>query len=188
MFYISKLDHTLPLPPHLLSLPLAAAIKEELENKFLDKVIANLGLCISVYDIQSIEGGFIFPGDGCSTYKVIFRLIMFRPFIGEIITGKVEESNATGLRLSLGFFSDIYVPSNLLRQPCRLGEDGLWIWTYGDDELPIDVDEKICFRVNGIRYPPIPYEQDENAKPYAPMEIIADIDEDGLGMVAWWQD
>ena len=34
------------------------------------KVIANLGLCISVYDITSIDGGFVFPGDGASTYTV----------------------------------------------------------------------------------------------------------------------
>jgi len=34
------------------------------------QVIANLGLCVSVYDIRSIEGGSIHPGEGCSTYKV----------------------------------------------------------------------------------------------------------------------
>ena len=34
------------------------------------KVLANLGLCISVYDIRSIDGGFVFPGDGASTYTV----------------------------------------------------------------------------------------------------------------------
>lgn len=34
------------------------------------KVIANLGLCISVYDIRSITGGFIFPSEGSATYTV----------------------------------------------------------------------------------------------------------------------
>lgn len=34
------------------------------------KVIANLGLCVSVYDIRSIKGGFIFPGEGSATYTV----------------------------------------------------------------------------------------------------------------------
>lgn len=41
------------------------------------KVISSLGLCISVYDIQSIEGGFIFPGDGSSTYKVHVFFFIF---------------------------------------------------------------------------------------------------------------
>ena len=30
--------------------------------------------------------------------QVVFRLIMFRPFVGEIIAANVKESNATGLR------------------------------------------------------------------------------------------
>ncbi|MBA0579546.1 hypothetical protein Gorai_021799, partial [Gossypium raimondii] len=91
------IEHTLRLPPHILHLPVDEAIKSELETLFLDKVIAKLGLCISVYDIRSIKGGFIFPGDGASTYTVEFRLIVFRPFIGEIIVAKLKESDASGL-------------------------------------------------------------------------------------------
>ncbi|KAJ9695976.1 hypothetical protein PVL29_008305 [Vitis rotundifolia] len=119
MFYLSLIEHTLRLPPHLLDLPLNEAIKGELESLFLDKVIANLGLCISVYDIRSIDGGFVFPGDGASTYTVEFRLVMFRPFVGEIITAKLKESNANGLRLSPGFFDDIYIPIHLMPNSCH---------------------------------------------------------------------
>ncbi|GKC42892.1 DNA-directed RNA polymerase III subunit RPC8 [Tanacetum coccineum] len=60
MFNLTKLEHTL-------SLSLKEAVKGELESLFFDKVIANLGLCISVYDIESIYGGFIFANEiGCT--------------------------------------------------------------------------------------------------------------------------
>lgn len=85
------------LPPRLLNLPLQDAIKEELQNIFLDKVISKLGLCISIYDIRKIDGGFISPGEGASTYTVEFRMIVFRPFVGEIISAKLKESTADGL-------------------------------------------------------------------------------------------
>lgn len=88
MFVLSQIEHNLPMPPHLLNRPLADAIKAELERLFLDKVVANLGLCVSVYDIRSVEGGFIFPGEGCSTYKVSFRLLMFRPLLGRFLLGR----------------------------------------------------------------------------------------------------
>nr|GEX27124.1 DNA-directed RNA polymerase III subunit RPC8 [Tanacetum cinerariifolium] len=61
MFNLTKLEHTL-------SLSLEEAVKVELESIFFDKVIANLGLCISVYDIESIYGGFIFANEGAPTY------------------------------------------------------------------------------------------------------------------------
>lgn len=69
MFYLSRIEHTLRLPPHLLSLRLEDAVRGELEKLFLDKVIANLGLCISVHTIQSIKDGFILPNDGHPTFR-----------------------------------------------------------------------------------------------------------------------
>ncbi|KAJ0051829.1 hypothetical protein Pint_03195 [Pistacia integerrima] len=177
MFYLSKIEHTLRLPPHLLSRPLDEAIKLELENIFLDKVVANLGLCISVYDIFKIEGGFIFPGEGASTYTVEFRLVVFRPFVGEIIAAKLKESDANGLRLSLGFFDDIYIPSHLLPSPSRSEPDPdkrydvRWIWEFGDTKYLIDGIDEIKFRVLSVKYPPIPIEQPEGSKPFAPMVV-----------------
>lgn len=186
MFFLSLLEHNLPVPPHLLNHPLLDAVNDELERLFLDKVISNLGLCISVYDIQSIEGGFIFPGDGSSTYKVMFRLVMFRPFVGEILSGRIEKSSAHGLRLSLGFFNDIYVPVHLLQQPCKLGPGDIWIWQHECGELTLDLDEEVHFRVADVKYPSIPIEQKEDEEPFAPMEIIGDIYGDGLGLLSWW--
>ncbi|XP_034707921.1 uncharacterized protein LOC117931133 isoform X3 [Vitis riparia] len=83
MFFLSLIEHTLRLSPHLLDLPLSEAIKGELESLFLDKVVANLGLCIFVNDIRSIDGGFVFPG-------VEFRLVMFGLFVEDIITAKLK--------------------------------------------------------------------------------------------------
>lgn len=173
MFCLSKIEHTLRLPPHLLDRPLHVAIKGELENLFLDKVIADLGLCISVYDILNIEGGSIFAGDGASTYTVLFRLIMFRPFVGEVIAATLKESDANGLRLSLGFFDDIYVPAHLMPNPSRLEVDPVdstfsWVWEYEGQSFPIDGTDEIRFRVFSIKYPPIPVEEE---KPEIPSSV-----------------
>ncbi|KAL2954084.1 hypothetical protein AAZX31_19G202000 [Glycine max] len=157
MFYLSKIEHELPLPPSRLVLPIREAIHMELEKLFLDKVIANLGLCISVYDIRSIDGGFIFPGDGAPTYTVVFNLIMFRPFEKEIITARLLSSDADGLRLTIGFYDDIYIPASRLPDPNhfvetepkkRVSSDqestanpsskkGMWYWDYDEQEYPI---------------------------------------------------
>ncbi|CAK9150055.1 unnamed protein product [Ilex paraguariensis] len=148
MFYLSEMEHTIRLPPHFLHLPLKEAIKEQLEGLFLDKVISKLGLCLSVYDIQSIDGGFIFPGEGSPTYTVRFRMIMFRPFVGEVIGAKLKESGSNGVRLSLGFFDDIYVPIDLMPKPSHCEPDPenknqvRWIWEFNGDNYPIDgIDE-----------------------------------------------
>ncbi|PON37999.1 RNA polymerase Rpb [Parasponia andersonii] len=194
MFNLSRLEHTFRVPPDLLSRPIAEAIKGELEKLFLDKVIPNLGLCISVYDIRSIEGGFILPSEGAATYTVVFTMIMFRPFVGEIIGAKLKDSDANGLRLSLGFFYDIYVPANLLPQPSRHEPDPrkrgrvTWIWDYDGQDFVIDWQDEIRFQVRSVSYPPIPIEQPKESKPFAPMVITGSLDFDGSGPVSWWTD
>ncbi|XP_010542701.1 PREDICTED: DNA-directed RNA polymerase III subunit RPC8 [Tarenaya hassleriana] len=192
MFYLSELEHTLRVPPHLLNLPVEDAIKSVLESIFLDKVVAKLGLCVSVYDIQSIKGGFVFPGDGAASYTVVFRMVVFRPFVGEIIVAKLKESDADGLRLTLGFFEDIYVPSPLLPAPNRFEADPCnrnqmrWVWEYDGQDYVIDDSFKIKFRVENVTYPAVPIERPEQSKPFAPMVITGLIDGDGLGPVSWW--
>ncbi|KAK4780279.1 hypothetical protein SAY87_016385 [Trapa incisa] len=203
MFSLSLVEHTLRLPPHLLSLPLEKAVKHELDELFLDKVVPKLGLCVSVYEIKNITGGFIFPGDGAPTYTVKCRLVIFRPFVGEIIDAKLKDYDENGLRLSLGFFDDIYVPSILLPSPSNFKPDPenknrrRWVWEYGDandgeqtsgDRFPIEeIGETIRFRVQSINYPSIPLEQPNNSKPFAPMVITGSLDNDGLGPISWWE-
>ena len=36
----------------------------------MTKIIVNLGLCISVYDMRSIDGGFVFPRDGVLLFLI----------------------------------------------------------------------------------------------------------------------
>ncbi|KAF7837466.1 DNA-directed RNA polymerase III subunit RPC8 [Senna tora] len=178
MFYLSRIEHTLHIPPHLLSLPIQEAVHKELEKLFLDKVVANLGLCVSVYDIRSIEGGFIFPGEGAATYMVVFTLIMFRPFVGEIIAAKLLASDSDGLRLSLGFFDDIYVPAHHMPNPSHFE---------GEPKNSCHCGQ-IKFRVQSVSYPSIPVEQPNESKPFAPMVVTGSLDHDGLGPVSWWYD
>ena len=62
------------------------------------QVLQDIGLCIAMHDIISASEGFIHHGDGCSYVTVHFRMVIFRPFVGEIITGKIRSSSQEGVR------------------------------------------------------------------------------------------
>lgn len=36
----------------------------------LQQVLKDLGLCVTLYDIKNIDGGFVFPGDGAPHFTV----------------------------------------------------------------------------------------------------------------------
>jgi DNA-directed RNA polymerase III subunit RPC8 len=58
-----------------------------------DKVVPKIGLVICVYDILDIQGGFVYPSDGAAIYDVKFRLVVFLPFIGEVLVGRLASSS-----------------------------------------------------------------------------------------------
>lgn len=90
MFIITHIeDQIRVLPADLTKAPLEA-VTAVIEQRFLDKVIPNLGLVVTIYDVLHIEGGFVYPNDGAAFFKVQFRLVVFRPFVGEILVGKLK--------------------------------------------------------------------------------------------------
>jgi len=54
-----------------------ACLEDSNNCVYFSQVIKDLGLCISVYDIQALEGGFVFAGDGAPTYTVRIIISFF---------------------------------------------------------------------------------------------------------------
>ena len=121
--------------------------------------------------------GKIYPGDGASHNEggdagellvaVEFRMIMFRPVEGEVLVGKVLSSNRHGIRVTLEFLEDVWIPSYNRRRLLvisKLVQEGsvydpvkrVWIWHYDDGEQQLDFvienGELIRFRVVALQY------------------------------------
>eukprot|EP00884_Botryococcus_braunii_P010660 jgi/Botrbrau1/19596/Bobra.0035s0074.1 len=102
MFRLSTIEHTVRVPPSDFERPTLEAVTEIIEHTFLDKVIENLGLAITIYDILDIKGGMIYPRDGAAHFQVTFRLVFFLPFVGEVLRGTVSHCDSEGVKLSPG--------------------------------------------------------------------------------------
>lgn len=68
-----------------------------------------MGLCIALHDILSMEDSFIFPGDGAAHTKVRFRYVVFRPFMEEVLVGKIRSCSPEGVHGKLGDF-ELFMP------------------------------------------------------------------------------
>ncbi|CAM9577054.1 unnamed protein product [Discosporangium mesarthrocarpum] len=133
MFVLTTIRDTVKVPPVDFDKKQVPMLTQQIEAKFSNKVIMNVGMCICLYDYESIGDPYIYPSDGSAHYKVQFRLLVFRPFVGEILGGKVVSCTREGIRVSLDFFSDVTVPKNLLQSPSFFTQ-GEWIWSYTDPD------------------------------------------------------
>ena len=200
MFVLAEMKDIVRIPPWKFKKKLNDTITDELNRKLANKVYLNVGLCIALNDITKIDESYIFPGDGASHTKVIFRYIIFRPFMEEIITGKIRSCNTNGVHVTLGFFEDIIIPPNKLQHPSRFDQgEQLWVWEYLDGsgvkhDLFMDVGEVIRFRVINETFteslpssnPHKNKEPTEKTEIVSPYTLEATIDEPGLGLLSWW--
>ncbi|CAO3643794.1 unnamed protein product [Cunninghamella blakesleeana] len=209
MFILSEIEDTVKIVPNNFGKNDNNAITDALNEKYANKVVQEVGLCICVYDILSTSEGFILYLDGCSYVKVTFRLTVFRPFIGEILTGRIKSCSPQGIRVSMGFFDDIHIPGATLQTNSEFDPaEQVWVWKYEGQKMYMDIDEPIRFRVlretftdtTPTNHPSsnTPGRRQSVADLTASNDLIANstkippyaltctIQEDGLGLLSWW--
>ncbi|KFB51302.1 AGAP012122-PA-like protein [Anopheles sinensis] len=215
MFVLAELKDNVRIAPELFGLKLPEAVRDEINRKLANKVLLNVGLCIALKDIVKLGDSIILPGDGASHTEVNFRYIVFRPMIGDVITGKIRSCSREGVHITLGFFDDILIPPSALQHPSRYEEaEQAWVWEYPledgkSHDLYMDIGESIKFRVSGEVFeesspvgPPDQEVPSGAAGPSSsgagtsgttpqdanktPYRIVAAINESGLGLLSWW--
>mmetsp|Transcript_8831 Transcript_8831/g.23928 ORF Transcript_8831/g.23928 Transcript_8831/m.23928 type:complete len:218 (+) Transcript_8831:180-833(+) len=188
MFQLVDISDTCRVDPDLFNKPMKEAVSESISERYVDKVIDGVGLAIMLYEVYEISEGFVYHGDGGAHVDVTFRLLVFRPFSGELLQGYILESNAERVRLTTQFFDDIFVPRSLLQQPSEYDEaEHVWVWSYGENQLYLDAeDEKGQLQPLLFRVVEVEFNSRDPSKP--PMMIKASMKEDGLGLMSWWEE
>ncbi len=139
MFVITTIADTICIPPSMFYKPTLTSVHTEIDKKYPNRVIMDVGLVICRYgDVLQIGDGVCVPGDGNAHHEVVFRLVVFQPFVEEVCVGVIDSCTDEGIYVRMGeFFYDIFIPAYWMLRPSAFDkESGLWVWTpdYGEDE------------------------------------------------------
>ncbi|SCU97883.1 LAMI_0F11914g1_1 [Lachancea mirantina] len=210
MFILSKISDLVRVPPDEFHRSTKSAVVHQLNKKFSNRIIPHVGLCITVFDVLAVDEGQLKPGDGASYINTTFRALVFKPFVGEIITGWISQCTAEGIKVSLlGVFDDVFIPQKMLFEGCFFSpDDSAWVWPMDEEtKLYFDVNEKIRFRVEQEVFvdvkPKSPKEREieeqeqqeaqaagtQSAKKDTPpaYALLGSCQTDGMGLVGWWE-
>jgi len=161
MFQLAILEDKLICTPDQINRDPFEVLVEQIELKFVNKVIINVGLGIAFYDFVTVGDPYLYPGAGSAIRLVRFRLVIFKPFISEIVVGRISSLNKDEVRVSLDFFEDIVIPNSQLQQPSVFDpQERRWTWTYEESEgedgsplqLTLDVGDQVRFKVRSITF------------------------------------
>ncbi|TYZ64823.1 hypothetical protein PybrP1_004957 [[Pythium] brassicae (nom. inval.)] len=201
MFVLTRISDVIPVSPELFDADYTKVLVEEIDRKYANKVVADVGLCITLYDFVHIGDAFVHPADGTSHSQVEFRMVVFRPFVGEVLKGRIVSCTDEHIRVSMDFVQDIIIPSYALQTPSYFDTaERLWVWKYseGQEKFYMDLHEEIRFRASDKAVAEGDMRQslarrrsssvdlsDTDPTPSA-IHILGTIDEDGLGLTSWW--
>lgn len=210
MFILSEISDLVQVKPEYFDIDLKKALIREINNKYANKVIPNLGLGVTVWDLLDVQNGLLRPSDGSVYYKVVMRLVVFKPFVGEVLIGWIDSSTEQGIKVKTDFFDEIFIPKDMLFEGCYWKpHENLWVWRTdpedSESDVYFDINEKIQFRVEEEIFTnikptgPLLEEEDEEedeeiakkkeqekAATPPPYAVIASCQNEGMGAISWW--
>ncbi|KAI6660334.1 hypothetical protein LOD99_13922 [Oopsacas minuta] len=194
MFQLVHMRDVIMIPPHRLGWELTKHLRDQLAIKYGNKVIYNIGLVIALFDILDMTEPVVLPGQPDVIITLEFRVIVFRPFIGEVLNGHVFKSTHEGVHVHVDFFHDILITQDCLPQDSVWQEnEQVWVWKYkvedNTHDLYIDKGEPIRFSITKEKFVDIAVDkkgQDDNKETELPYKLYAQITDPGLGLLTWW--
>ena len=64
MFLLTIIEDKIKIPPELFHLDQTNVLIAQIEKSYVNKVIPEVGLCISFFDFESIGDPFVYPAEG----------------------------------------------------------------------------------------------------------------------------
>ncbi|KAI6006688.1 RNA polymerase Rpb7 [Pisolithus orientalis] len=197
MFVLSTIKDTIPVLPANFGVDTEEALINEINKKYANRVLHDVGLCICLFDLAEAGEGKVRYGDGCHWYKVKFRS-------GRVILAKVKSSDEDGIRLSR------YVPSTpTLTASYSDPNERAHFWlpdseattahelleSLTAERMYVDQGDIVRVRVEADEFyddepgPPkatdgVAVKREARRPPYT---ITCSIAEQGLGPVSWWK-
>ncbi|CBX95820.1 hypothetical protein IAQ61_004655 [Plenodomus lingam] len=194
MFILTTIQDLIQIAPQDFKKPSDQAIKDVVNDKYSNKIVPGIGLCICMWDLLSASEGLIGHGTGLVNVNIEFRMAVFRPFRGEIIYGRIKSSSPEGIIIDLDFTSEIFIPyQNLFENSSFDQAESVWVWNSDGTELFFDKGEPVLFRVEQeewIDQRPTIVQKDEDGNVIeergTAWRIIGSMNQAGLGPTLWW--
>ncbi|RKU41171.1 DNA-directed RNA polymerase III subunit rpc25 [Coniochaeta pulveracea] len=196
MFILTKVADLVQITPSDFKKSSIDAIHDNINAKYANKVIQKIGLCICLWDVLWASEGLIGHGTGLVNVNVEFRIVVFRPFKGEVLQGRITSGTQAGVHIRLDFFDDVFIPaSDMPDEAVFEPSEGLWVWRDEDQTMYYDTHEMVRFQVLTEEWhdqtptgPEGLIEEESGGRPIPPYRITGSMKGSGLGCCLWWDE
>lgn len=102
MYKLVELEDMVRIPPALFKLSPHEAAVEVLREKYEGRILRDIGLAITILDVNIDPVGVLVPGDGATYHRVRAKVLVFAPEPQEVVEGEVTVVAEYGIEVRLG--------------------------------------------------------------------------------------
>lgn len=102
MFYKVELKDHIRVSPMYFGLDLKESVTKSIKLKYDGLIDADLGVVIDVIGVKEVGEGVVIAGDGAGYYETTFEVMVFRPELQEVISGKIKDIADFGAFITMG--------------------------------------------------------------------------------------
>jgi DNA-directed RNA polymerase III subunit RPC8 len=77
MFTVVRIKDAIPVPACELDKPRPLAVANQIELKYSNRVIADVGLCVCLHEILELKDGLIYVSDSSVHIRAEFTLVIY---------------------------------------------------------------------------------------------------------------
>ena len=98
MFIVCEIKNDIRVSPENRRSDFKNVLENEINRMYANKVVMKLGLIIALYEIIQFADSYVVPVDGTSVTPVHFSVIVFRPSLSSLLTGRIKNCSNDGIQ------------------------------------------------------------------------------------------
>jgi DNA-directed RNA polymerase subunit E' len=114
MYRIITVEDRIRVPPEKLGLKVSDSVRKALQDKIEGLLDPRIGAVLAVVSIDKIGEGKIMPEDPGVYYHTIFKLLVYKPELHELVFGKVVDNTEFGSFIRIGAIDGLVHISQLM--------------------------------------------------------------------------
>ena len=127
-------------------------IYTKLREKYISKILLDYGIVISIRKFK-IKSNLIVEIEGLINIEYEISLIIFKPQIGDLLIGEIENSDEKKIIVNCGIIK-VKIPCEQLLKPSYFNKkENVWIWSYNDvNNFYYDKGQKCRLKVIDVKF------------------------------------
>ena len=151
MFFFMVFEKDVTVTPADLSKDLTKIVKVKLYEQLTGTCHPKYGYFIRILEAKPYQNGLIMDGTGDIVFKMIYKVVVMRPFKGEICDGIVEKVfNEGGIHVRVGPMI-VFIPEDEMPPAFTLDKKNL-IYIHEKESTELKIGSKVRFRYKAIQY------------------------------------